>query len=207
MHSPNQDGMKQRFILILIWSWLNEETSIHTSKFDFSFSIHFLFNFDRMKNMFGVNRVILCFHNISMGAWQNDMNVHVILPGTHCCARHMHWGLDTYFNLSSIFITYMFYLSKFHTKQEFGLQISYPAILFTMLLGILNCGSFIVRALLPGTSTAFTLPVFLLGARIHVLLPGIQRYILTYFTGSILDLDSFTAPMISWAMPHKLALV
>ena len=52
-----------------------------------------------------------------------------------------------------------FYLSKFHTKQDFCLQISYPAILFTMLMGFLNCESFIIDALLPG-------------AHIHIFLPG-----------------------------------
>ena len=57
----------------------------------------------------------------------------------------------------------------------FCLQISFPAIFFTMLVGILNRGSFIINALLPGTSKAFTLSVFLPGACVLVLLPGTQH--------------------------------
>ena len=47
-----------------------------------------------------------------------------------------------------------------------------------MLMGFLNCAIFyIVHALLPGTSKAFTLSVFLQGAHVYVVLPGTQRYI------------------------------
>ena len=69
----------------------------------------------------------------------------------------------------------MFHLSKFHTKQDFVFE--YPAVLFTMLMGVLNCGSFIFHTLLLGTSKPFTLSVFLPGAHIHVLLPGTQQYL------------------------------
>ena len=34
-----------------------------------------------------------------------------------------------------------------------------------------------VHALLPGTSKAFTLSVFLLGTHIHVLLPGTEQFV------------------------------
>ena len=40
----------------------------------------------------------------------------------------------------------MFYMSEFHTKQD--LVLKYPAIVFTMVIGLLNCGSFIVHILL-----------------------------------------------------------
>ena len=43
-------------------------------------------------------------------------------------------------------------------------------------MGFLNCGSFIVHALLPGTSKAFTMSVFLPGAHIYVILLGTQQY-------------------------------
>ena len=94
----------------------------------------------------------------------------IILPGT--CI----WSLDTYFNL---FIIYNLYVSfvKLSYQARFCLQISYPEILFTMLMGFLNGGSFIVHALLPVTSKVFTLSAFLPGAHwhIHVLLLGTQR--------------------------------
>ena len=47
------------------------------------------------------------------------------------------------------------------TYRKFCFQISYPAILFTMLIGFLNHRSLIVHSLLLGTSKAFTLSVFL----------------------------------------------
>ena len=43
-------------------------------------------------------------------------------------------------------------LSKFYTQARYCLQISYPAILYAMLMGFLNRESVIVHALLPGTS-------------------------------------------------------
>ena len=60
-------------------------------------------------------------------------------------------------------------------QTRFCLQMSYPAILFTMLMGLSNYRSFIVHALLPRTSKAFALSTFLPGACVHVLLPGTQR--------------------------------
>ena len=65
---------------------------------------------------------------------------------------------------------------KMSYQSRFCLQISYPAILFTMLIWFSNRGSFIIHALLPGTRKAFTVSVLLLGAYIHVLL-GTQRYV------------------------------
>ena len=73
------------------------------------------------------------------------------------------------------FIICTFYLSKFHNQARFCLQISYPTILFTMLMGFLNGGSFIIHVLLPGTRKVFTLSGFLPGTCAHVLQPGTQR--------------------------------
>ena len=81
------------------------------------------------------------------------------------------------------FIIFKVLFVIFSYKARFCLQMSYPAILFTMLMGFLNRGSFIIHALLPGTSKvgvfsmAFTLSVFLLGAHIHILLPGTEWYV------------------------------
>ena len=83
------------------------------------------------------------------------------------------WSLDTYFNLSLINHLYVIFVESLYMYQaRFCVQISYPAILFTMLMGFLNLGSFIVHALLLGTSKAFTLSGLLPGACVHVLLPG-----------------------------------
>ena len=73
------------------------------------------------------------------------------------------------------FIICMFSFNEISYQAKFCLQISHPAILFTMLMGFLNHGNFIVDALLPGTSKAFTLSVFLPGTHIYILLPGTQR--------------------------------
>ena len=70
----------------------------------------------------------------------------------------------TYYNLSPIYHLYVLFVDILY-QARFGLQISYPAISFTILIGFLNCGSFIVHALLPGTSKAFTLSVFLQGTQ------------------------------------------
>ena len=67
----------------------------------------------------------------------------IVLPGACICS------LDTYFNLAPIH--YLFYLAKFLTKHDF---------VFKYILGFLNCWNFIIHALLPGTSKAFTLSVF-----------------------------------------------
>ena len=45
-----------------------------------------------------------------------------------------------------------------------------------MVIGLLNCGSFIVHILLLGTSKVFTFTVFLPCACVHVLLPGTRRF-------------------------------
>ena len=53
---------------------------------------------------------------------------------------------------------------------------SYPVPLMHNGNGILNHWSFIVHALLPGTSKVFTFSVFLLSARVHIVLPVTRRY-------------------------------
>ena len=94
-------------------------------------------------------------------AWKKDINAFVVLPGAYI------WRFDSYFNLSPMYHLYVSYLSKFHSKLSKILSsnvISCKSLLFTMQLGFFNRGSFIVHALLPGTSKAFTLLVFLPGA-------------------------------------------
>ena len=109
--------------------------------------------------------------SISSGARKNDVKAHtsfcrdlIVLPGA------------CYFNLSSIYNLYVLFV-KISYQARFCLQISYPAILFKMLMGCLNRGSFISHILLPGTSKAFTLSVFLSGTRVYIVLPGTQRYV------------------------------
>ena len=58
------------------------------------------------------------------------------------------WSLDSYFHLSPIYHLYVLFV-KISYKARYCLQIS-PAILFTMLMGSLNRGIFIVHALLLG---------------------------------------------------------
>ena len=94
----------------------------------------------------------------------------IILPDAHIKS------FDTYFNLSPIYNLYVLFV-KISYQARFCLQISYHASLFTMLIGFLNCGSFIIHALLPGISRACTLSVFLLAACVHVLLPGTRRFV------------------------------
>ena len=110
-------------------------------------------------------------------ARQKDANAHVILPGAHRSARHMRRTFDTCFTLSLIYHLYVLFVWISY-QARFGLKISYPAIVFTMVIGLLNCGSFIVHILLLGTSKVFTLSVFLPCACVHVLLPGTRRYYL-----------------------------
>ena len=117
----------------------------------------------------------ICLHYWkSLYARQKDANAHVILPGAHRSARHMRRTFDTCFTLSLIYHLYILYVWISY-QARFGLKISYPAIVFTMVIGLLNCGSFIVHILLLGTSKVFTLSVFLPCTCVHVLLPGTQR--------------------------------
>ena len=106
-------------------------------------------------------------------ARQKDANAHVILPGAHRSARHVRRTFDTCFTLSLIYHLYVLFVWISY-QARFGLKISYPAIVFTMVIGLLNCESFIVHILLLGTSKVFTLSVFLPCACVHVLLPGTQ---------------------------------
>ena len=69
-------------------------------------------------------------------------------------------SIATYFNLSPIYHWYVLFVEILY-QARFGLQISYPAILFTILIEFLNCGSFIVHALLTLTSKAFTYSFFM----------------------------------------------
>ena len=100
---------------------------------------------------------------VLLGAWQNDVNTCIVLPGTHpsATAGACVWSL-MYIPLP----IYHFYVLFVDISYQawFCLQISYPAILFTMLMGCLN-QSFNVHVLLPGTSKAFTLSIFLPGKR------------------------------------------
>ena len=73
-------------------------------------------------------------------------------------------------------IIFMFLFVIISYQARFCLQISYPAILFTMLVGFLNHGNFIVDILLSETSKAFTLSGSLPGASIHIVLLSTQRY-------------------------------
>ena len=115
-------------------------------------------------------------NDVSPYARQKDMKAHIILPGT-CIEVLTPTCTSTYRQ----FIICMSYLSKFHYQARFCLQISYPAISITVLIGFLNCGSFIVYTLLSWTSKVFTLSVFLPGTHVHVVLLGTQLCILPYY--------------------------
>ena len=96
----------------------------------------------------------------------------VILPETRWPARRMRLSSDTHYNPSPInFFIFVFFL-KILYQARFCFQISHPAISFTMLKWLLNCGSFLVYVLLLETSEAFTLSGFLPGKRVHSVLPG-----------------------------------
>ena len=90
---------------------------------------------------------LFCIHNIgclpSRTAW-----MHVSFwPGTTCngSARHMRlksWHLlQPITNLSFVYILFV----EISYQARFCLQISYPAIVFTMLMGFLNRGNFIIH--------------------------------------------------------------
>ena len=66
-------------------------------------------------------------------ARENDVNAYVILPGTHHSAGGCVWSLDTYFNPAPIDHLYVLFV-EISYQARFCLQISYPAILFTMLM-------------------------------------------------------------------------
>ena len=117
----------------------------------------------------------------------------IVLPGA--CV----WGLDTYFILSPI-NHFDVIFGEISYQAIFCFQILYPAILSTMLIGLLNTGSLVFNALLPGTSKAFTLSVFLLGAHLHVLLPGTPICMHKYFANVYVGFDSggVEISVISW---------
>ena len=75
------------------------------------------------------------------------------------------WSLDTYFNLSPLNHLCVLFVEILY-QARFCLQISYPAILFTMQMGLLNPGSFIIHALLPGNKQSVHIVSFPAG-RMH----------------------------------------
>ena len=86
----------------------------------------------------------------------------IVLPGT--CVEL----LTPASPLSLIYHLYVLFVWISY-QARFGLKISYPAIVFTTLvIGLLNCGSFIVHILLLGKSKVFTLSVFLPCVCVHV---------------------------------------
>ena len=119
-------------------------------------------------------RNVITAYCLQSCARQNNVNAHVIMPGAHRSARHMRRTFDTCFTLSLIYHMYVLFVWISY-QARFGLKISYPAIVFTMVIGLLNCGSFIVRILLLGTSKVFTLSIVLPWACVHVLLSGTRR--------------------------------
>ena len=112
---------------------------------------------------------------LTLGARQNKVNAHIVLPGTHHSTRCMR--LKSWHQLKhngQFMYNYVLFVQVSY-QARFCLQISYPATLFTMLMGFFNRGSFIIHIRLPGTSKAFTFSVFLPGARVHIVLPAAQR--------------------------------
>ena len=73
---------------------------------------------------------------VSLGAWQNDVNTCIVLPGTHpsAMAGACVWSLDTYIPLP----IYHFYVLFVDISYQawFCLQISSPAILFDNVNGM-----------------------------------------------------------------------
>ena len=138
----------------------------------------------------------------SLYARQNDVNAHVILPGAHRSARHMRRTFDTCFTLSLIYHNFVYVLLVWISYQaRFGLKISYPAIVFTMVIGLLNCGSFIVHILLLGTSKVFTLSVFLPCACVHVLLPGTGRIDVWHLAELMINVLHIIASLVLISFP------
>ena len=70
---------------------------------------------------------------------KNAVKVNIALSRTHRSASI--WSHDTYFNLSPNYHLYVLFVEISYQARS-RLQISYPAILLTMLIGFLNCGSF-----------------------------------------------------------------
>ena len=97
---------------------------------------------------------------------------------------HVSYSYTYYHELGTLDIQRKVYTSfdallphKFSKNIYNVLLRQYPAILFTMPMGFLNHGSFIIHILLPGTSKAFTLSVFLPGACFYIVLPGTLRFV------------------------------
>ena len=97
-----------------------------------------------------------CFCNTPSCARQKDVNAHIILPGTQHSTRHMH--LKSWHLLQPIATLYsvFFCLSKFIPNKNLSSNIITCNSRFIMQMRFLNCGSFIIHALLPGTGKAFT---------------------------------------------------
>ena len=111
---------------------------------------------------------------ILLRARQNDVNAmcHFARKSSFCQAHTFKSGhlLQPIANLS-----FVVFFVKISYQARFCLQLSYCAILFTMLMRFLN-QSFLLHVLLPGKSKAFTLSDFLPGTCVHVILPCIRRY-------------------------------
>ena len=106
----------------------------------------------------------------SSGARQNAVNAHIFLPGTHSFWQAHAFEVWTPTSTYCQFIICVLYMSEFHAEQVVKYHILQFS--FTMLMGLLICGSFIVHALLPGMSKAFSLSGFFRGTHIHILLLG-----------------------------------
>ena len=78
---------------------------------------------------------------------------------------------STYFQFYHLYVLFV----EISYQARFYLQISYSSILFTMLIGFLNRGSFIIYILLLGMSKLFTFSVFCWVHAFTSLLPGTWR--------------------------------
>ena len=85
--------------------------------------------------MFGIT-VLTVYLYISSGAQQNDMNIRIILLGTHRSAKciHVFEVLTPVLQPIANFLFVHVLLVKILYQARFCLPISYPAILFTMLM-------------------------------------------------------------------------
>ena len=106
---------------------------------------------------------------------------------------------QTIANLSIVLLVEILYQAKF------CLQISHPAILFSMQIEFLSRQNFIVHILLPGTCKAFTLSVFLPGARFHVVLPGI-RFVTFQYNKSHKDVQCYEYYIMHVNTAHQISL-
>ena len=81
-------------------------------------------------------RLLSLYTNLSSGARQDDVNAHVGLQELVILSGTCILSLDTYFNLTPINHLYVLFVEI--SCQAKCLQISYPAILFTLLIWFSN---------------------------------------------------------------------